>query len=193
MKITSVDYSNRKKEFEIQAEGRALRFPYAKAGIPSGSGRLVDRAWVDDELGREGFSFMLADGSEGAAHIDHVLEYNQDPQILWELFMHKLTVEIHKRLKERHMPKRQLVRLLHTSPAQIYRLLDEGNPAKSLPQLFTILDALDYDVGLSFSRGRDHGRIQWRTRPATRQNGQRRQAGRQVKLLKTRKAMASTA
>ena len=190
MKITSVDYSNRKKEFEIQAEGRALRFPYAKAGIPSGSGRLVNRAWVDDELGREGFSFMLADGSEGAAHIDHVLEYNQDPQILWELFMHKLTVEIHKRLKERHMPKRQLVRLLHTSPAQIYRLLDEGNAAKSLPQLFTILDALDYDVDLSFSRGRDHGQIRWRSRSGSRHDEPKRRAGRQDRSAKSRNILA---
>ena len=41
--------------------------------------------YVDPELAREAFTFVLASGKEGSVHIDHVLEYNNDPATLRDL------------------------------------------------------------------------------------------------------------
>ena len=35
----------------------------------------------------------VASGKEGSVHIDHALEYNQDPQYMADLLRHKLTAE----------------------------------------------------------------------------------------------------
>jgi hypothetical protein len=41
-----------------------------------------------------------------------------------------------------------MIRRLGTSPAQLYRLLDQTNYAKSVDQLLRLLSILDYEVDL---------------------------------------------
>jgi len=57
---------------------------------------------MDDvqELGNEAVTYVLRSGAEGSIHIDHVLEYNQDPDYLAELLSHKLAVEAVKRIEK---------------------------------------------------------------------------------------------
>jgi len=43
-------------------------------------------------------TYALESGPEGVVHIDHALEYNQDPSYLAELLIHKLTVEAQRRV-----------------------------------------------------------------------------------------------
>jgi hypothetical protein len=53
----------------------------------------VAEAFADEDLGREGFTYRLADGREDTIHLDAVLEYNRDPSYLSDLLVHRLTVE----------------------------------------------------------------------------------------------------
>jgi DNA-binding TFAR19-related protein (PDSD5 family) len=81
-------------------------------------------------------------------HIDHALEYNQDPGYLAELLIHKLTVEARSRIRDSGLSRRELARRMRTSVPQVYRLLDPTNTRKSLSQLVSLLHILDCDVEL---------------------------------------------
>ena len=38
-------------------------------------------SFVDEEAGREAFTYVLDSGRSGTVHVEQVLEYNQDPAI----------------------------------------------------------------------------------------------------------------
>jgi len=103
---------------------------------------------VDKELGREGFVYTLASGQEGTVHVEQVLEYNQDPGYLRELLLYKLTLEAQKRVEDSGLSKREIVRRLGTSAAQLYRVLDQTNYRKSVDQVLNLLHVLDCEVDL---------------------------------------------
>ncbi len=92
MKIRSVKTNNRKKAFEVRTYSKVFDFPYAKADPRPSSSDPVSQVAVDKELGREGFVYTLTSGEEGTIHIEQVLEYNQDPSLLNELLLYRLTV-----------------------------------------------------------------------------------------------------
>jgi len=122
--------------------------PYAKLNPrPSAKNRICD-VCVDKELGNEAVTYVLKSGTEGSIHIDHVLEYNQDPDHLAELLSHKLTVEALKRIGKSGLSRRELARRLRTSLPQLYRLLDPTNTRKSLTQQIALLHVLDCEVNL---------------------------------------------
>jgi hypothetical protein len=81
-------------------------------------------------------------------HIDHALEYNEDPTYLAELLIHKLSVEARRRIGRAGLSRRGLARRLGTSVPQLYRLLDPANTRKSFGQLVSLLHLLDCDVQL---------------------------------------------
>ena len=146
MKIQSVVANNRKRVFEVHTRRQAYVFPYAKATPPpSADDRILD-VYVDSELGREGFTYCLVSGAEGTVHIDDVLEYNEDPSYMAELTLYQLTLEAKKRFEQSELATREVARLLDTSPAQLYRLLDPTNYAKSLKQLVSLLYLLGAEV-----------------------------------------------
>jgi hypothetical protein len=91
---------------------------------------------------------VLASGEEDTIHIDHVIEYNEDPGYLRDLLLYKLTLEAQKRVDSAPLSKRELIRRLGTSATQFYRLLDQSNYKKSLGQLVALLHVLDCDVDL---------------------------------------------
>ncbi len=146
MKIRSVKHNNRKKVFEIRAGTRTLVFPYSKADPPPTPDEPVHRVLVDEEIGREGFTYVLSSGREGTVHIEQVLEYNQDPSYLRDLLLYRLTVEAQKRIDKSLLSRREIIRRLRTSPAQLYRLLDQTNYRKSVDQLVSLLQILDCNV-----------------------------------------------
>ena len=78
-----------------------------------------------------------------------VLEYNQDPTYRRDLLLYRLTLEAQKRVAKSPLSKREIVRRLGTSAAQLlYRLLDQTNYRKSVDQLLALLQVLDCDVDL---------------------------------------------
>ena len=99
MKIRSVSHNNRKKSFEIRTASKTLSFPYAKLEVRPSPTDKVAQLYVDRELGREAFTYVLESGKEGTVHVEQVLEYNQDPAYLRELLIYKLTVEAQRRVR----------------------------------------------------------------------------------------------
>jgi hypothetical protein len=148
MKIRSVCFNNRKKGFEVRAGTKTHWFPYAKLDVRPRVGEGIARVQVDAELGREGFTYVLDSGAEGTVHVDQVLEYNQDPSYLRNLLLYKLTLAAQKRVAGSALSKREIVRRLGTSAAQLYRLLDQTNYRKSIDQLLLLLNVLECDVDL---------------------------------------------
>jgi hypothetical protein len=148
VKIRSVKANNRKKTFEVKTYSKTLSYPYAKAEPEPGAADPVVRTVVDQELGREGFVYILESGREGTIHVEQVLEYNQDPAYLRDLLLYKLTIEAQKRLEASGLSKREVVRRLGTSATQLYRILDQTNYRKSVDQVLNLLHVLDCDVDL---------------------------------------------
>ena len=146
MKIAGVRANNRKKVFEVRTRTRGLLLPYAVCRPVPQKGDWVADAWVDREIGSEGFSYRLQSGVEGTIHIDHVLEYNRDPDYMGDLLLYNLSVEAQRRVEQSKLSTREIIRRLGTSPAQFYRLLDQTNYRKSLKQLLALLSILDCEV-----------------------------------------------
>ena len=148
MKIQAVHFNNRKKAFEVRMRNRVFVYPYARMERAPLPGDMVREAYIDTELGREGFSYVLDSGREGTIHAEQVLDYNEDPDYLRTALLYKLTVEAQKRLEASSLSKREIIRRLGTSATQFYRLLDQTNTRKSIGQLLSLLHILDCDVEL---------------------------------------------
>jgi hypothetical protein len=148
VKIRSVRANNRSKSFDVRTSARRLSMPFAKVDPPPTTGDPIVRAFVDKEIGSEGFGYVLRSGREGMVHIEQVLEYNKDPDHLRDGLLYTLTLEAQKRVAASPLSRRELIRRLGTSATQFYRLLDQTNYSKSLDQLVSLLQILDCDVRL---------------------------------------------
>jgi len=146
VKIRRVSANNRRRAFNVRVGARDLAIPYAALDVRPSAGDRVSDCYVDPELGREGFTYVLESGAEGSVHVDHVLEYNEDPTYLRDLVLHKLTVAAIDRVETSGLSKRELIRRLGTSATQFYRLLDPANTRKSIGQLIALLHILGCDV-----------------------------------------------
>jgi hypothetical protein len=107
MKIRSVAYNNRRKNFEVRTARGTLSFPYSSADPAPSSEDPVREVAVDRELGREGFTYETASGREGAIHLDQVLSYNQDPSYMRDALLYRLTIEAQRRVEDSPLSKRE--------------------------------------------------------------------------------------
>lgn len=148
MKIRTVRHNNRKKAFEVRTSTRTLVLPFSKAEPTPTTEDPITELCVDLEAGREAFTYVLRSGGTGTVHVEHVLEYNQDPTYLRDLLLYQLTLEAQKRIAESPLSKREIVRRLGTSAAQLYRLLDQTNYRKSVDQVLSLLQVLNCHVDL---------------------------------------------
>jgi hypothetical protein len=148
VKIRSVRHNNRKKAFELRTSTRKLVFPYSKAQPTPTIDDPITELFVDQEAGREAFIYMLGSGRTSTIHVEQVLEYNQDPKYLRDLLLYRLTLEAQKRVADSPLSKREIVRRLGTSAAQLYRLLDQTNYRKSVDQILALLQVLNCEVDL---------------------------------------------
>jgi hypothetical protein len=130
VKIRSARHNNRKKVFEVRTSTKTLVFPFSKAAPAPTTEDPVTELSVDPE------------------HVEQVLEYNQDPTYLRDLLLYRLTLEAQKRVAASPLSKREVVRRLGTSAAQLYRLLDQTNYRKSVDQVLALLQVLNCDVDL---------------------------------------------
>ena len=149
MKIRQVKVNNRKAQLELTVRsGKVFSVPYAKLDPRPTPRNRIREVYIDKDLGNEAVTYVLESGNEGSVHIDHALEYNQDPSYLAELLTHQLTVEARRRVDRAGLSRRELARRLKTSVPQVYRLLDPGNTRKSIRQLVGLLHLLGCDVRL---------------------------------------------
>lgn len=153
MKISTIAFNNRRKEFSIvTSSGAAYNFPYAKADPRPDTENRIDKVFVDKELGNQAITYVLSSGIEGSIHVDQVLEYNEDPNYMADLLTYKLTLEARKGIETCDLSRRQVARRLKTSVAQLYRLLDPANSSKSINQLVALLHVLNCKVDLVVHR-----------------------------------------
>jgi hypothetical protein len=108
----------------------------------------IAELFVDPEAAREAFTYVLRSGRTGTVHVEQVFEYNKDPAYLRNLLLYRLTLEAQKRIASSPLAKREIVRRLGTSAAQLYRLLDQTNYRKSVDQVLALLQVLNCDVDL---------------------------------------------
>lgn len=148
MKIRTAAPNNHRHAFEIRTWRHRYSFPYTKADPPPTARDPVVEMAVDEELGREAFTYRLASGKEGTVHVEQVLEYNRDPGYMRNLLLYELTLEAQKRIDTCGLAKREIIRRLGTSPAQLYRLLDSANQRKSVDKVLALLHVLDCRVEL---------------------------------------------
>lgn len=149
MKVRKVIANNRKAQLELTTySGQTYPFPYVKLDPRPSVRDRVAEVYVDDELGREGVTYVLSSGAEGSVHMEHALEYNEDPAHLSALLLHRLTVEARARLDKSGLSRREIARRLGTSVPQLYRLLDTANTQKSMRQLIDLLHVLGFEVEL---------------------------------------------
>jgi hypothetical protein len=148
MKMRTVGHNNRRKLFEVRTAAKTLVFPFSKAHPAPTIDDPLAKVLVDEEAGREAFTYVLHSGRSGTVHIEQVLDYNQDPAYLRDQLLYKLTLEAQKRIAKSPLSKREIVRRLGTSAAQLYRLLDQTNYRKSVDQLLALLQVLNCDVDL---------------------------------------------
>lgn len=151
MKIESVRANNRRKSFEIETKSRIYSFPYALLRVSPDRGNRISEAFPDPDLGGEGFTYRLENGTGDTVHLDSVLEYNEDPEYLKDLMLHRLTLEAQKAVEASDLSKRELSRALDTSPSQLYRLLDPTNHTKSVGQMLALLHLLGRKVDVVVS------------------------------------------
>ena len=146
MKIRRVSANSRRRAFEVSTSNRTHIFPFAKCEPRPGSDDPVERVFADPEIGREGFTYVLASGAEGTIHMDDVLEYNQDLEYLKNHVLYLLTLEARRRVDTSDLSNREIIRRLGTSASQYYRLLDQTNYSKSIGQLLALLEVLECEV-----------------------------------------------
>ena len=148
MNIRTVTHNNRKRTFDLRSSTKRLIFPFSQCAPPPTADDPVREVFVDDEAGREAFTYTLYSGRTCTVHGEQVLEYNQDPKYLRNLLLYRLTIEAQQRVLASPLSKREIMRRLGTSAAQLYRLLDQTNYRKSVDQVLALLQVLNCEVDL---------------------------------------------
>ena len=159
MRIKSIRCDNRRKAFEVATRGKTYWFPYAKLRRRPSRENPITAVAVDEDLAGEAFTYELASGEEDSVHVEQVLDYNRDPRYMRDLLLYKLTLVARERAQNSPLSKRELIRRLGTSPAQLYRLLDPTNYTKSIDRLMALLSVLDCEVDLVVRKNRPHAAL----------------------------------
>jgi hypothetical protein len=105
---------------------------------------------IDEELGRQGAAFVLANGTRGDLPADLVLYYC-DPTYDWSPINQLKRVLRHK-LAASKLSFRVLADALKTSPSQVARLLEENCGSKQLLQLLKLAELAGYRVTFTLKR-----------------------------------------
>lgn len=144
--IRRVRPNEHKRIFVVELDDRTLAFPYVRADPRPTRIDRVFSVTVHVDIAHRGFSYVLASGRRGRVHLDQIFEYNEDPHFLRDLLLYRLTVEARRRLAASDLSRRDILRRLKTSPAQLSRILDASNYRTSLDQVVSLLQALDCEI-----------------------------------------------
>lgn len=154
-KFKAIKPNYRKGVLEVMLqEGRKLtryHLPFAafKGARVSSKNRFVSID-IDDELGRQGATYVLADGTRGDLPADFVLYYC-DPSYDWSP-INQLKRVLRDKLDASRLSVRVLADALNTSPSQVVRLLEENRGSKQLLQLLKLAELAGYRVTFSLKR-----------------------------------------
>ena len=146
MKIRGVRNHPRRKAFEVRTARGGFTFPYDRCIPQPGVGDVVKALSIDDDTGRETFSYTLESGKTGVVHIEKVLDHNEEPAYMHQALLYRLTLDAVAKLKARPLSNREVVRRLGTSPSQLYRVLDATHARQQVDQMLGLLGLLGCDV-----------------------------------------------
>lgn len=124
MRIQSVAANRHKRVFELAAEGSKFTYPFATCVPQPSPSDPLKTVVVDDELGREAFTYVLTSGHEGTVHIEQVLDYSEDPEYLRSMLVYRLALEAGRTSEKREGAQRVLGNARPVSPPG-------GGPARS--------------------------------------------------------------
>lgn len=152
-KAIEPNYRKRVVEITLQ-EGRKLSrydlpFSALKTTRVSAKNRFVSID-IDEELGRQGATFVMADGTRGDLPADFVL-YRCDPTYDWAP-INQLKRVLRDKLEASRLSVRVLADALNTSPSQVVRLLEENRGSKQLLQLLRLAELAGYRVSFTLKR-----------------------------------------
>lgn len=105
---------------------------------------------IEKELGSQGASFQLADGSKKDFPADFVLYYC-DYSYNWSP-INQLKKTLRNELQASKLSIRVLADALETSPAQVIRLLEENRISKQLMQLFQLAELAGYQIEFNLKK-----------------------------------------
>ena len=105
---------------------------------------------LDEELGRQGATFVMADGTRGDLPADFVLYYC-DPTYDWSP-INQLKRVLRDKLDASKLSVRVLADALRTSPSQVVRLLEENRGSKQLLQLLKLAELAGHRVTFTLRR-----------------------------------------
>ncbi len=147
MTIEGVVANNHKGAFDVGlSDGRTLSLPYARLDRgPTGTLRVAE-VYADPELGHQGFTYVLDDGTEESVPVDAVLDYNRDPGYVRDQLVYRLTLAAGRAVEASGLSHREIIRRLGTSPTQFYRLLDTTFYGKTLDRLVELLTVAGCEV-----------------------------------------------
>jgi len=145
----------RKAVLEITlAEGRRhtrYSLPFAALkGTRAGTTNRFVSIDIDEELGRQGATYVMADGSRGSLPADFVLYYC-DPTYDWSP-LNQLKRALRDKLAASKLSVRVLADALHTSPSQVGRLLEDNRGSRQLLQLLKLAELAGYQVTFTLKR-----------------------------------------
>ena len=156
-KFQAIKPNYRKRVLEVVLqEGRKLTYhdlPFAAFGGKriTSRNRFVSIV-IDQQLGRQGATFVLADGTQGDLPADLVLYYC-DPTYDWSP-INQLKRVLRDKLDASKLSVRVLADALRTSPSQVVRLLEENRASRQLVQLLKLAELAGYRVTFSLKRNR---------------------------------------
>ena len=146
MKIKSVTVNNYKKAFEVETAKRTYSLPFTKCELVPSEKDRVANVYVDPALAKEGITYTLESGGENSLMLDAFLDYNRDPEYMRKMLLYRLTTEALELIEKTDVSKREIARKLHTSPAQLYRLLDAANYSKTVDNMVRLMGVLGVEV-----------------------------------------------
>ena len=154
-KFKAIRPNYRKNVLEITLEERGklthytLPFAVLRGKRISARNRLVSID-IDEELGRQGATFVTADGTHGDLPADFVLYYC-DPSYDWSP-VNQLKRVLRDKLDASKLSVRVLADALKTSPSQVIRLLEENRGSKQLLQLLKLAELAGYRISFTLKR-----------------------------------------
>ncbi len=148
MKIRGILNRPRRQAFEVRTARGSFAFPYDRCTPEPRTGDAVKTVSIDDDTGRETFSYTLESGKTGVIHVEKVLDHNEEPAYMHQALLYRLTLDALAKLEASPLAKREVGRRLGTSPSQLYRLLDPTNTRKSVDRMLGLLRVLGCEVDI---------------------------------------------
>src|SRR3989338_8018435 len=139
IKIKKVTVNMRKRCFLAETKKLSYEFPFSRLTVVPTKQDPIVKLYIDPELAYTGFTYVLHSGKEDSLIWDQFLDYNKDPDYEHEMFLFKLTCKARELIKQKKIRKREIARLLKTSPSHLYRLLDTTFYGKTIDQMFRLL------------------------------------------------------